>query len=208
MIYNTPRKDGRKPVYLITGGCGAIGTAVARRVVADADSNVYLLDDLSAGSHNRTADVGFEFVHCDISNREKIRRHVQIINPDFVIHLAAHFANQNSVDYPVSDTMANIIGTINILEAVREIGGTTKFVYSSSSCVYGGSSNMNENAPLNDFETPYAISKYAAELYVRFYARHHGLPSVSIRVFNTYGPGEMPGPYRNVIPNFICEGKR
>jgi nucleoside-diphosphate-sugar epimerase len=203
MTYNSSLNGTQKPVYLITGGCGAIGSAVARKIIADDHGSVYVVDDLSAGFHNQTP--GVEFVHCDISNKEKIRRHIQAIAPDFILHLAAHFANQNSVEYPISDAMTNIIGTINILEAVRGLRSAKKLVYSSSSCVYGNSQDMHEDARLNDFETPYAISKYSAELYVRFYALHHGLPSVSIRVFNTYGPGEMPGPYRNVIPNFIVD---
>jgi UDP-glucose 4-epimerase len=201
MTHKEMSRNARKPVFLITGGCGAIGSAVAHRIVADGHGSVYLLDDLSAGSHNRTS--GAEFVHCDVSNREKLRKYVRAIAPTYVVHLAAHFANQNSVDFPVSDAMTNILGTINLLETVRELGNVKKLVYASSSCVYGKLQAMQEDASLNDFETPYAISKYSAELYVKFYARHHGLPSISIRVFNTYGPGEMPGRYRNVIPNFI-----
>ena len=195
-----------KPVYLITGGRGTIGSTVARMTLTADCGGVYLVDDLSAGAHNEIT--GCEFVHCDIANAEKIFKVVRSIRPDVVIHLAAHFANQNSVEFPVSDASTNIVGTINLLESLRRIDGRPKVVYASSSCVYGNSPEMQENSNLQHFDTPYAISKYTAELYHRFYAAHHKLAAVSVRIFNTYGPGEMPGRYRNVIPNFISKALR
>lgn len=195
-----------KPAFMITGGRGTIGSAVARMVLATDCGAVYLVDDLSAGAHNETT--GCEFVHCDVANAEKLSKVVGSIRPDFVIHLAAHFANQNSVDFPVSDATTNIIGTINLLESLRRSDARPKVVYASSSCVYGNSLEMREDSNLQHFDTPYAISKYTAELYHRFYAVHHKIETVSVRIFNTYGPGELPGQYRNVIPNFISKALR
>lgn len=190
-----------KNIALITGGRGAIGTTLVNRLNHDGFDCIYTLDNLSAGDHNDSS-LG-EFVHCDISNTEKMSQLTKKIAPTHVFHLAAHFANQNSVDFPLSDAQANIVGTINLFEALRGIGHLKKVVYASSSCVYGHAPIMSEGAQLDAFETPYAITKYVGELYARYYADLHRIPTTSIRIFNTYGPGEAPGQYRNVIPNFI-----
>jgi UDP-glucose 4-epimerase len=191
----------QKNVALITGGRGAIGSALASRLARDGFGDIYTIDNLSAGAHNDSV-IG-EFIHCDISNSEKLGVLIKSIEPTHVFHLAAHFANQNSVDYPRSDAQTNIIGTINLFEALRETAALQKVVYASSSCVYGDAPIMSESVPLPAFETPYAITKYVGELYAKYYADLHQIPTVSIRIFNTYGPGEAPGQYRNVIPNFI-----
>lgn len=188
-------------IALITGGRGAIGSELASRLVNDGFGSVYTIDNFSAGAHNYST-VG-EFIHCDISNSEKLGVLVKSIAPTHVFHLAAHFANQNSVDFPRSDAQTNIIGTINLFEALRDLGALQKVVYASSSCVYGDAPIMSESVVLPAFETPYAITKYVGELYAKYYADLHRIPAVSIRIFNTYGPGEAPGRYRNVIPNFI-----
>jgi nucleoside-diphosphate-sugar epimerase len=122
---------------------------------------------------------------------------------DYVFHLAAHFANQNSVDHPFSDIQTNIVGTVGLLEILKFHKSLRKFVYASSSCVYGTASQMNEDTFIYPSETPYSINKYTAELYTQYYAHLFHVPTVSIRIFNTYGPYELAGKYRNVIPNFI-----
>lgn len=190
-----------KKVALITGGRGAIGAKLASRLNHDGFDYIYTLDNLSAGHHN--SNVAGEFVYCDISNTEKLAKLIKQISPTHVFHLAAHFANQNSVDFPISDAETNIIGTINLFESLRDIDPLKKVVYASSSCVYGHASIMSEDVQLSAFETPYAITKYVGELYARYYADLHKIPTTSLRIFNTYGPGEAPGQYRNVIPNFI-----
>ena len=139
----------------------------------------------------------------DVSNREKIPRLITTFEPEYIFHLAAHFANQNSVEHPFSDAETNVTGTINILETLKELHCVKKFIYASSSCLYSDNLSMVEEASLYPFETPYAITKFAGELYTRFYSSHFGVPCVSIRIFNTYGPGEYPGRYRNVVPNMI-----
>ena len=116
--------------------------------------------------------------------------------------MAAHFANQNSVDYPLSDIQTNVIGTINLLEISRQLN-VKKFVNCSSSCVYGNSTTMMESDKIFPDETPYAINKYVTELYAAYYSKQFDLPTISVRLFNTYGPYELAGQYRNVIPKFI-----
>ncbi|ACS81674.1 NAD-dependent epimerase/dehydratase family protein [Maridesulfovibrio salexigens] len=189
---------------LVTGGAGAIGLNLIERMLAAGVSKVMVLDDLSSGYKNYLPnDERITFVKADIGQIETYRQEMEEFLPEYVFHLAAHFANQNSVDHPFKDVQANIIGTMNLLEICKANKELKKFVYTSSSCVYGNAEMMNEKDYIYPHETPYAINKYTAELYVKYYASMFQIPAVSIRVFNTYGPYEPHGAYRNVIPNFI-----
>ncbi|WP_319763628.1 NAD-dependent epimerase/dehydratase family protein [Maridesulfovibrio sp.] len=189
---------------LVTGGAGAIGLNLIERLLKAGASSIMVLDDLSSGYKNYLpSDQRITFVQADIGEIKSYRTEMEEFKPDYVFHLAAHFANQNSVDHPFKDVQANIIGTMNLLEICKDNKNLKKFVYTSSSCVYGNAAMMNEQDYIYPHETPYAINKYTAELYVKYYASMFSIPSVSIRVFNTYGPYEPHGAYRNVIPNFI-----
>ena len=195
--------DIKNEVIVVTGGLGCIGSNLIRALLKMGAKKVVVMDDMSSGV-NKPAQ-GVEFIHCDIANQEKIAGLIRSVGPTTIFHLAAHFANQNSVDHPRSDAATNIIGLINVYEAVRALPVRSKILYASSSCVYGHSAEMAEDTTLRPYETPYAISKYAGELYAQYYAQVQKVPSVSVRIFNTYGPGEAPGAYRNVIPNFISK---
>ncbi|MGI9460606.1 MAG: NAD-dependent epimerase/dehydratase family protein [Pirellulales bacterium] len=187
---------------LVTGGAGAIGSTVVRRL--SKNNLVVVVDNLSSGSRSNIADVPCELVVADIRDNEKVASIFNANSFDVVIHLAAHFANQNSVDFPTSDLSVNIQGTLNVLEQCRH--KKPRLIYASSSCVYGKRSGpMKEDLPIDDLHTPYAISKYSAEKYCEFYANHYGFEAISLRFFNSYGPYDPPGPYRNVIPNFIVK---
>ncbi len=194
---------------LVTGGAGAIGLNLIERLLDGGVGQVLVLDNLSSGYKNYLpSDERIIFHNCDIGEIESYRSIMNDFKPDYVFHLAAHFANQNSVDHPFKDVQANIIGTMNLLEICKENKGLKKFVYTSSSCVYGNAAIMREEDYIYPHETPYAINKYTAELYVKYYASMYAIPSVSIRVFNTYGPYEPHGAYRNVIPNFIIRAMK
>lgn len=189
---------------LVTGGAGAIGLNLIERMLESGVGSVMVIDNLSSGYKNYLPnDERIIFIKADIGEIESYRKQMEEFKPNYVFHLAAHFANQNSVDHPFKDVQANIIGTMNLLEICKENDRLKKFVYTSSSCVYGSSAFMAEKDYIYPHETPYAINKYTAELYVKYYASMYKIPSVSIRVFNTYGPYEPHGAYRNVIPNFI-----
>ncbi len=185
---------------LITGGAGVIGSGLANRL---AEANrVFVLDDLSSGFREnlRHPDIRFHpgSVLDDSLLREIFREGIEI-----VFHLAALFANQNSIDNPRKDLLVNGMGTLRILERSRDTG-VERFVLTSSSCVYGNRQGpLSERIPLAPPDTPYAISKYLAEQYTNFFHRFYGLPTVVLRLFNCFGPGERPGTYRNVIPNFL-----
>lgn len=189
---------------LVTGGCGAIGQNLVKKLSEEGIYNIYVLDDLSS-SKALPPMRNVEFVHMSIANNEKLTPLLKELKPNFIFHLAAHFANQNSVDYPVSDIMSNILGFVHLLESQRTNHELEKIVYSSSSCVYGNIEFMEEDTNVLPYETPYAINKYVGELYCKYYSEIHKLPTVCVRIFNTFGPGEYPGEYRNVIPNFIAK---
>ena len=191
---------------LITGGAGAIGSNLSRKLAETGAAKVIILDDLSASYKWNIPNLpNVLFVKGSITNDVDLKR-VFHEKPSYIFHLAAFFANQNSVDYPEKDLLVSQLGTIKMLEHAVMIGSVKRFVYAGSGCAIYGS-----QAPLplkEDFislhlSTPYQISKMSGELYCNFYWHHYGLPIVKTRFFNSYGPGEVPGQYRNVIPNFI-----
>jgi nucleoside-diphosphate-sugar epimerase len=145
-----------------------------------------------------------KFVKGDILNDEDLKR-VFKEKPDYVFHLAAHFANQNSVDNPEKDLMVNGIGILKVLEYAQLVN-VDRFVYSSSGCgVYGLDSKMpfREHDISINLHTPYQVTKLLGELYTNYFHNLYDLPVVNARFFNVFGPGEVPGKYRNVIPNFF-----
>ncbi|MFH1778013.1 MAG: NAD-dependent epimerase/dehydratase family protein, partial [Candidatus Omnitrophota bacterium] len=143
-------------------------------------------------------------VEGSILDEVKVKR-VFFEKPDCVFHLAAFFANQNSLDHPESDLLINGLGTLKLLE-YSVFTNVEKFVYASSGCsIYGSSAPLplKEDFMSLHLSTPYQITKMLGELYGNFFSHHYGLKVIKTRFFNSYGPGEVPGQYRNVIPNFI-----
>jgi nucleoside-diphosphate-sugar epimerase len=125
--------------------------------------------------------------------------------PDIVYHLAAHFANQNSVDNPETDLMVNGLGILKVLQYAHLVG-VNRFIYASSGCgIYGSDSKIpfKEHDVSMKLYTPYQVTKMLGELYTNYFHNLYHLPIVNARFFNSYGPGEVPGKYRNVIPNFF-----
>lgn len=193
-------------VILVTGGAGAIGSNLCKALAEIGARKVIILDDLSASYEWNIPNLpNILFVKGSINSDVDLKR-VFNEKPSFVFHLAAFFANQNSVDYPEKDLLVSQLGTIKVLEYSALIGGVKRFVYAGSGCaIYGAQAPLplKEEFMSMHLTTPYQISKMAGELYCNFYWHHYGLPVVKTRFFNSYGPGEVPGQYRNVIPNFI-----
>jgi UDP-glucose 4-epimerase len=191
-------------VVLVTGGAGAIGSNLTR-ALAEAGARVIVLDDLSSAERwNVPSLPGVLFVEGDVLDEVKLKR-VFFERPAIVYHLAAFFANQNSIDHPERDLMVNGMGTLRLLE-YSVFTGVDRFVYASSGCsIYGSSAPLplREEFMSLHLSTPYQITKMLGELYCNFFHNHYGLKVVKPRFFNSYGPGEVPGQYRNVIPNFI-----
>lgn len=194
----------RDRVILVTGGAGAIGSNLTRALLQHGARSVVVLDDLSSADRwNIPEDPRALFVHGSVLDEQALRR-VFAERPWVVYHLAALFANQNSIDHPENDLMVNGLGTLKVLQYAH-LAGVERVVYASSGCsVYGKSPlPLREDFLSMELDTPYQITKMLGELYCNFYRNFYGLQTVRTRLFNSYGPGEIPGRYRNVIPNFI-----
>jgi nucleoside-diphosphate-sugar epimerase len=145
------------------------------------------------------------FVKGDITNDIDLKR-VFNEKPDIIFHLAAFFANQNSVDYPENDLKTNGLGTLKLMEYSVLYNKLERFVYASSGCsIYPSDAPMPYKEELTTMylSSPYQVTKMLGELYGNYFYKQYGIPFTKARFFNSYGPGEVPGQYRNVIPNFI-----
>lgn len=190
---------------LITGGAGCIGSNLTKALIKAKAARVIILDDLSSAEKwNIPVDPSVLFIQGSILDEEVLKRAFSQ-RLDFVFHLAAHFANQNSVDNPETDLMVNGLGTQKVLQ-YSHLTRVGKFIFASSGCsVYGSQAPLplKEDFVSLHLDTPYQITKLLGELYCNFFHNYYGLPVAITRYFNVYGPGEVPGAYRNVIPNFI-----
>jgi UDP-glucose 4-epimerase len=199
------QKNLEDKIVLITGGGGAIGTNLTRVVAELKARTVIVLDDMSAAYEwNIPSLPNVLFVNGSVTDEVMLKR-VFAMKPDLVFHLAAFFANQNSVDYPQKDLVTNGLGTLLVYQ-YAQLCKTARVVFASSGCsIYGHSAPLplKEDFMSMYLTTPYQITKMLGELYANFFHHHYGLPIVKARFFNSYGPGEVPGQYRNVIPNFI-----
>ena len=199
------RKYYQGKTILITGGAGAIGSNLTKALAEIGAKKVLVLDDLSAAYEwNIPSLSNVLFVKGSVVDEVVLKR-VFNEEPSIVYHLAAFFANQNSVDYPERDLMVNGLGTLRVFQYAK-MCGVERFVYASSGCsIYGSKAPLplKEEYMSMHLTTPYQITKMLGELYSNFFYHHYGLKVVKTRFFNSYGPGEVPGQYRNVIPNFI-----
>ncbi len=186
--------------FLITGSAGFLGAALANHLVREGH-HVRGIDDLSTGNPDAMDDA-IHFTRGDINDRPKLWTLLQEI--DCVYHLAARVAVAESVLYPKEYNAVNVGGTVSLMEAMRDVG-VGRVVFISSGAVYGeqDSQPLKENATPNP-GSPYAVSKLASEFYVHTIGRLWGIDTVSLRVFNAYGPGQgLPVAHPPVIPNFL-----
>jgi UDP-glucose 4-epimerase len=185
---------------LITGGAGFLGSALAWRLVLSGHS-VRVLDDLSAGDVTRLPQEA-SFSRGDINDVPRLWTLLQGV--ECVYHLAARVSVQESMRYPREYNAVNVGGTVSVLEAMRDVG-VRRLVFASSGAVYG---DMQEQPVREDMmpnpRSPYAVSKIAAEQYIRTIGGLWNVETVCLRVFNAYGPGQ-PLPVTNppVIPHFL-----
>lgn len=195
----------RGRTVLVTGGAGAIGSNLVRTLLALGPQAVVVLDDLSSGRRwNLPDDPRRRLVVGSVTDPAALAK-AFAERPDVVFHLAALFANQNSVDHPERDLEVNGMGTLLVLRASVS-AGVRRFVFASSGCSYhedGLPLPVREEGAASHPSTPYQITKRLGELYCEYFHKKYGLPTVRARLFNVFGPGEVPGSYRNVIPNFL-----
>jgi len=184
----------------ITGAAGFIGSALANRLVRSGNS-VRGLDDLSTGDPEALLP-DIHFTRGDINDRPKLWTLLQDV--DCVYHLAARVLVPESVLYPREYNTVNVGGTVTLMEAMRDVG-VRRVVFISSGAIYGDQAiqPVCEDAIPNP-RSPYAVSKLAAEYYIRTIGALYGIETVCLRVFNVYGPGQhMPPVHAPVIPNFL-----
>ena len=202
--------DWNNITVIVTGGAGAIGSNIVRDLLEKKVKKIIIIDDCSSGTiRNIPKSKKITIIQNDIVEYEIFKKilHEKV---SIIFHLAAHFANQNSVEHPIKDLKTNAIGTINVLKFAKETQKSQMqdchVIYASSSCVYGNKKiKLSENTTDIDLGTPYAISKLTGEYYCQFYAKQYDIPVTILRYFNSFGPYEIHGKYRNVIPNFIAK---
>jgi UDP-glucose 4-epimerase len=191
--------------FLITGAAGFLGSALANRLAWEGHQ-VRGLDDLSTGDPQKLSpDV--HFTRGDVNDRPKLWTLLQEV--DCVYHLAARVLVAESILYPREYNASNVGGTVSLMEAMRDVG-VRRVVLISSGAVYGdqGQQPLREDAS-PDPHSPYAVSKLAAEFYVRTIGALWGIETVNLRVFNAYGPGQhLPASHPPVIPNFLRQAVR
>ena len=185
---------------LVTGAAGFLGAALAN-TLADQGHQVIGLDNMSTSSPNELSP-NIHFTRGDISDRPKLWTLLQDV--DCVYHLAARVLVPESMLYPAEYNLVNTGGTVNLMEAVRD-AGVRRVVFISSGAIYGNQEiqPLTEEALPNP-KSPYAVSKLAAEYYVRTIGQQAGIETVCLRVFNAYGPGQqIPPSYTPVVPSFL-----
>ena len=190
--------------YLITGGAGAIGSSIANDLSTNVKNKVDIIDNYESGFIGTIVKrENVRVFVADITDKEFLKTFTES-DYDYIFHLAASFANKKSIEYPIKDQRVNSEGTLRMLEFAKRQKDLKKFVYFSSSCIYGNleKPKMSEEDNPNP-EIPYSISKLSGEYYSTFFYEHYGVPVNILRIFNVYGSNEYPGPYRNVIPNFV-----
>lgn len=197
------------PRALVTGGAGFIGSHVVDRFVLE-EYEVHVVDDLSSGKKenlNREAVLH----RLDVRSTDAAEL-VERGNFDLVVHLAGQMDVRKSVADPGFDADVNIIGTLNLLEAVRRSGGRARLVFTSTGGVLYGTFTTPPNAEgfPKDPESPYAISKLAVEYYLAYYGRVHGIDAAVLRFGNVYGPRQDPHGEAGVVAIFcnrILDGR-
>lgn len=192
---------------IVTGGAGFIGSHLLDALVARGAAAL-ILDDLSTGSETNlrgALDGGAELQVADVTDPAAVADACERFGPDVIFHLAAQADVRRSVADPAFDARANLIGTINVLEAARNGGGCPVVFAATGGAVYGEGDGrdlpFDEASPPEPL-TPYGASKLAAESYVSIYGRLHGVPGISLRFGNVYGPRQDPHGEAGVVAIF------
>ncbi len=192
-------------LFLVTGGAGFIGSNLCEAIL-NLGYKVRCLDDLSTGKIENMEpfieNLHFEFMKGDVKNFETCLEACEGV--DFVLHEAAWGSVPRSIEMPLFYCANNITGTANMLEAARQ-RNVKKFVYASSSSVYGDEPNLpKKEGREGSLLSPYAVSKKTDEEWAKQYTKHYGLDTYGLRYFNVFGRRQDPNSaYAAVIPKFI-----
>lgn len=192
-------------LFLVTGGAGFIGSNLCEAILK-LGYKVRCLDDLSTGKQENVDlfinNPNYEFIKGDIKDFETCKK--ATVGVDYVLNQAAWGSVPRSIEMPLFYNVNNITGTLNMLEAAR-INGVKKFVYASSSSVYGDEPNLPKTEGREgNILSPYALTKRCDEEWAKQYTMHYGLDTYGLRYFNVFGRRQNPdGAYAAVIPKFI-----
>ena len=203
--------DSTQKVWLVTGVAGFIGSHLVQFLLQH-NQKVVGLDNFSTGYQENLdmveASVGKEkykqlrFIEGDISDYATCVK--ACIGIDIVLHQAALGSVPRSISDPITSNLSNITGFLNILTAAKD-GGIKRFVYASSSSVYGDSQELPKvEERRGNLLSPYAVTKYTNELYAGVFTRSYGMECIGLRYFNVFGARQDPkGAYAAVIPRWI-----
>ena len=186
--------------FLVTGGAGFLGAALANKLGSDGHS-VFVLDDLSNGQADKLRSE-IQFTQGDINNIPLLWSLLRDV--DCVYHLAARVSVAESVLHPQAYNAVNVGGTVSLMEAMRDTG-VRRVVFTSSGAVYGRlpTQPVHEKDTPNP-DSPYAVSKWAAEQYIHTIGQLWDIETVALRIFNAYGPQQsLPVSHAPVIPRFL-----
>lgn len=190
-------------LYLVTGGAGFIGSHIVDALLARGES-VRVLDNLATGKRENLAHCldRIEFIEGDIRDPDVCRRACD--TADFVLHQAALGSVPRSMEDPLTSHEVNVTGTLKMLIAARD-AGVKRFVYAASSSTYGDHSALPKvEDRIGNPLSPYAVTKYANELYAQVFGRCYRLETIGLRYFNVFGPRQDPSSqYAAVIPLFV-----
>lgn len=194
--------------YLVTGGAGFIGTHLVGELVSRSDE-VRVLDNFVTGLRRNLDPFSgrIQLYEGNVDDAALVARAIQGV--DYVLHQAALGSVPRSVDDPSATHAANLSGTLVLLDAARK-ARVRRFVYASSSSVYGDSAQLPkvETMPALPL-SPYAVTKLGGELYCRVFHQIYGLETVSLRYFNVFGPGQRPdSEYAAVLPRFMAAARQ
>jgi UDP-glucose 4-epimerase len=188
---------------LVTGGAGFIGSHLADALIARGD-DVAIVDDMSAGRPGRVPELAITHKF-SVTDADLLTALVDDYRPGLICHLAAQIDVRVSVAQPALDAEANIIGTVNVLEAARASGARVLFC-STGAVIYGRDApipSREDVLPLP--ESPYGVAKYCGEQYVELYNRLHGTTHAVLRIANVYGPRQDPAGAAGVVAIFCAQ---
>lgn len=192
-------------LFLVTGGAGFIGSNLCEAILK-LGYRVRCLDDLSTGKIKNVEmfqdNPRYEFIKGDIKDFETCMKACEGV--DYVLNQAAWGSVPRSIEMPLFYCANNIQGTLNMLEAARQ-NNVKKFVYASSSSVYGDEPNLpKKEGREGNLLSPYALTKMCDEEWAKQYTKHYGLDTYGLRYFNVFGRRQDPdGAYAAVIPKFL-----
>jgi UDP-glucose 4-epimerase len=187
---------------LVTGGAGFIGSHLTDALLGRGDE-VAVVDDLSAGRPGRMADAA-ALHKVSVADGPELAAVVADARPDLICHLAAQIDVRTSVNQPAADAAANVVGTVNVLEAARATGARV-LLASTGGALYGRDApipSLEDVLPLP--ESPYGVAKHCAEQYVMLYNRLHGTGHTVLRLANVYGPRQDPAGEAGVVAIFCA----